>query len=42
MDRVKEKENFDKKPSEDDKFEEQIVIDVLNDEPYQYIKTDKP
>ena len=41
-DLVKEKYNFDKKPSVDDKFEEQIVMDILEDVPYDHIKTEGP
>ena len=41
-DLVKEKYNFDKKPSVDDKFEEQIVMDLLEDVPYDHIKTEGP
>ena len=38
---VKEKYDFDKKPSADDEFEEQIVMNILNNVPYSYIKTEK-
>ena len=41
-DLVKEKYNFDKKPSVDDKFEEQIVMDLLEDVPYDHLKTEGP
>ena len=41
-DLVKEKYNFDKNPSVDDKFEEQIVMDLLEDVPYDHIKTEGP
>ena len=38
---VKEKYDFDKKPSADDTFEEQIVMNILNNVPYSYIKIEK-
>ena len=38
---VKEKYDFDEKPSVDDKFEEQIVLDILNNVPYDHIKAEK-
>ena len=38
-DSVKEKYNFDEKASVDDKFERQIVMDILNNVPYDQIKT---
>ena len=38
-DSVKEKYNFDEKASVDDKFEHQIVMDILNNVPYDQIKT---
>ena len=39
---VKEKYDFDEKPSADDKFEEQIVVNILNSVQYDQIKTEKP
>ena len=39
---VKEKYNLDEKPSVDDKFEEQIVMDILNNVWYDHIKTEEP
>ena len=39
---VKEKYNFDEKPSADDKFEEQIFMDLLENVPYDHIKTEEP
>ena len=36
---MKEKYNFDEKASVDDKFEHQIVMDILNNVPYDQIKT---
>ena len=39
---VKEKYDFDEKPSDDDICEEQIVIDILNNLPYDHIKTEEP
>ena len=39
---VKEKYNFDEKPSADDKFEEQIFVDLLENVPYDHIKTEEP
>ena len=41
-DLVKEKYNFDEKPSADDKFEEQIFMDLLENVPYDHIKTEEP
>ena len=38
---VKEKYNLDEKPSVDDKFEEQIVMDILNNVWYDHIKTEE-
>ena len=38
---VKEKYDFDEKPSVDDKFEEQIVMEMLNNAPYDHIKTEE-
>ena len=40
-DSVKEKYDFDEKPSVDDKFEEQIVTDILNNIPYVHIKPEE-
>ena len=39
---VKEKYNLDEKPSVDDKFEEQIIMDILNNVWYDHIKTGEP
>ena len=39
---VKEKYDFDEKPSVDDKYEEQIVMDILNNVLYDHIKTEEP
>ena len=39
---VKEKFDFDKKPSVEDKFEEKSVIDILNNVPYNHIKAEEP
>ena len=39
---VKEKYEFDEKPSADNKFEEQIVVNILNSVQYDQIKTEKP
>ena len=39
---VKEKYDFNEKPSLDDKFEEQIVIDILNNIPYDHVETEEP
>ena len=39
---VKEKYDFDEKPSADDKFEEQVVVNILNSVQYDQIKTEKP
>ena len=36
---MNEKYNFDEKASVDDKFEHQIVMDILNNVPYDQIKT---
>ena len=36
---MKEKYNFDEKASVDDKFEHQIVMDILNKVSYDHIKT---
>ena len=38
---VKEKYDFDEKPSVDNKFEEQIVMEMLNNAPYDHIKTEE-
>ena len=38
---VKEKYSLDKKPSVDDKFEEKIVMDILNNVWYDHIKTEE-
>ena len=40
-DLVIEKYDFDEKPSVDDKFEEQIVTNILDDVPYDHIKTEE-
>ena len=39
---MKEKYDFDEKPSDDDICEEQIVIDILNNLPYDHIKAEEP
>ena len=39
---VKEKYGFNEKPSLDDKFEEQIVMDILNNVPYDHAETEEP
>ena len=39
---VKEKYDFDEKPSVDDKYEEQIVMDILNNVLHNHIKTEEP
>ena len=39
---VKAKGDFDRKPSVDNKFEEQIVKDILNNVPYDHIKSEEP
>ena len=39
---VKEKFDFDKKPSVEDKLEEKSVIDILNNAPYNHIKAEEP
>ena len=36
---MNDKYNFDEKASVDDKFEHQIVMDILNNVPYDQIKT---
>ena len=41
-DSVKKKIDFDKKPIVDDKFVEQIVIDILDHVLYDHIKTEEP
>ena len=41
-DLVNEKYDFDEKPSVGNKFEEQIVMDILDDIPYNHIKTEEP
>ena len=38
---VKEKYKLDEKPSVDDKFEDQIVMDILNNVWYDHIKTEE-
>ena len=40
-DLAKEKYDFDEKSSFDDKFEEQIAMDILNNVPYDHIKTEE-
>ena len=39
---VKEKSDFDEKPSVDGRFEEKIVMDILNNILYDLIKTEEP
>ena len=39
---VKEKYDFNEKSSVDDKFEEQIVMDILNNVPYDHVETEEP
>ena len=41
-DLAKEKYDFDEKSSFDDKFEEQIAMDIINNVPYDHIKTEEP
>ena len=41
-DSVKKKFDFDKKPIVDDKFVEQIVMDILDHALYDHIKTEEP
>ena len=41
-DLVNEKYDFDEKPSVGNNFEEQIVMDILDDIPYNHIKTEEP
>ena len=38
---VKENYDFDEKPGAEDKFEEQIVMDIINKVPYNHIKTEE-
>ena len=38
---IKEKYNFYEKPSVDDKLEEQIVMDILNNIPQDHVKTEE-
>ena len=39
---VEENYGFDEKSSSDDKFEEQIAMDILNNVSYDHIKTEEP
>ena len=41
-DLVEGNHDFDEKSSFDDKFEEQIAMDILNNVPYDHIKTEEP
>ena len=38
---LKEKYDFDEKPCIENKFEEQIVMEILNNVPYNHIKTEE-